>query len=162
MSCAIVVIPAVVAAWPVLLPVLSAAVSACGYAICRHLEMDLDAATQTQTRRAKTTRTEVEVSLEQSEVLTEAMNRETALTATKGDIQVTISRDARGQLRVCAAGENVPKHVLHEEAQELTNRIVQQYAYHRLMTELKQRGFQVSGESVSEDQRIRLTVRRHS
>lgn len=157
MSCAIVIVPAVMAAWPVLLPILTAAAAACGYVSAERAE----ARERVRGRNRGKSRDEVEVPLEQSEVLAEAMQRDTSFTASKGDIRVTVSRDIRGQLRVSACGEDVAKDVLRQEAQALTNSIVQQYAYHKLMAELKQRGFQVAHESVTEDRRIRLTVRRH-
>jgi len=156
MSCILVIVPAVMASWPVILSVVTAAASACGYAAAQ-------AQAQRQPRaRSKRKAEQVEVCVEQSEVLSEAMQRDSTFTATKGDITVTVSKDVRGQLSVCASGENVPKLRLQEEAQALTNRIVQQYAYHKVMTELGSRGFQVVNESVSADQRIRLRVRRHA
>lgn len=157
MSCAILIVPAVMAAWPVLLPILTAAAAACGYVSAERAE----ARERVRGRRRGKSADEVEVSLEQSEVLAEAMQRDTTFTASKGDIRVTVSRDIRGQLRVSASGANVAKDVLRREAETLTNSIVQQYAYHKLMTQLKERGFQVTRESVTEDRRIRLTVRRH-
>ena len=43
--------------------------------------------------------------------------------------------------------------------QQFSKAVVQQYAYHRLMTELKQRNFNVVGEQVEEDGTVRIQVR---
>jgi hypothetical protein len=157
MSCAFVIVPAVMASWPVLLPILTAAVSACGFVAAAQTDQGLRC---TGRRRSGTRREEVEVPLNQSEVLGEALRRDTTFTAAKGGVTIEISKDVRGQLKVCASGEGIPKQQLQEEAQSLTNRIVQQYAYHKVMTDLKERGFRVVDEQVSDDQRIRLRVRR--
>ena len=157
MSCAFVIVPAVMASWPVLLPILTAAASACGFVAAAHTERALRSVGQ---RRAGTRREEVEVPLHQSEVLGEAMRRDTTFTAAKGGVTIQVTKDVRGQLKVCASGEGIPKQQLQEEAQSLTNRIVQQYAYHKVMTDLKERGFRVLDEQVTDDRRIRLRVRR--
>jgi len=41
----------------------------------------------------------------------------------------------------------------------MANRLVQQYAYHRLITKLKEQNFNIVGEEVEQDGTVRLQVR---
>jgi hypothetical protein len=74
-------------------------------------------------------------------------------------IRAVFSRDLRGALKLCIDGSGHSKSQLHKIGQALVGRVTQQYAYHRLMTELKERGMPVIEERVSDDQAIHIRVK---
>jgi hypothetical protein len=48
---------------------------------------------------------------------------------------------------------------LRRLGEELIGRVTQQYAYHRVISELKERQMDIVGERVGEDQSIKIRVR---
>lgn len=66
--------------------------------------------------------------------------------------------DAAGALAVRVSGRETEER-LREIGQELAGRVAQQYAYHRLVTELKARHMNVVDETVEEDGTVRMRVR---
>ena len=56
-------------------------------------------------------------------------------------------------------GEGHSKNELKEIGQTFANKIVQQYVYHQLVTEMKNRNFNVVGEEVEQDGTVKLQVR---
>ena len=141
-----VILPAAAAAWPAVAAAAAAAAGALGFAAA-------GASTDAQAE------SEVEVPMENSEAVTEGLALGEELVFTRGDVQVTVGRDARGKVSVKVRGCAHAEAELREIGQELTNKLAQQYAYHRLMTELKQRNFTVVGEQVEDDGTVRVQVR---
>ena len=74
-------------------------------------------------------------------------------------ISVVFSRDHSGKFSVCVAGQNKSKSELQQMGQQISQQIVQQYAYHRLVTELKSRNFQIVTEQHQEDGTVKLQAR---
>jgi hypothetical protein len=149
MSTVLVIAPAVVAGWPVITAAVTAAVGSMGFAMSRE-----SAGTTVQTE----TRNRAEIDVEDSEVLGESFGPETIRVERDGLI-ATFSRDARGALKVCVEGGGLSKSELKRVGEELIGRVTQQYAYHRLVTELKQRSMEVVNEEVDADRTVRLRVR---
>jgi stage V sporulation protein SpoVS len=58
------------------------------------------------------------------------------------------------------SGKNKTEAELQAIGQTVMNRILQQYAYQRVMEELEKRGFTVVKEEVDENQVIRIRVRK--
>ena len=67
--------------------------------------------------------------------------------------------DARGALKVCMEGQGKSKAELRKLGQELVGRVTQQSAYHRIVTELKQRNMAIVDEQVTADQTVKIRVR---
>ncbi len=67
--------------------------------------------------------------------------------------------DERGTCTVCVRGKGRGKAELKKIGDEVAGRVVQQFAYHKLMTELKQRNYNVLEESVQDDQSIQVSVK---
>jgi hypothetical protein len=107
-----------------------------------------------------TQRNEVELEIANSELVTEQLGRDQQIRVTRGGITVTFSRDARGRARICVTGTGQTDEALRAFGEELSQRVVQQYVYQRLMDELRARNFLVVEENVETDQAIRLKVRR--
>jgi hypothetical protein len=77
----------------------------------------------------------------------------------RGGVTVTFSRDARGKASLCVTGEGHSKQELKALGEELSQTVVQQYVYQKLMGEMSNRGFIVVDQETSEDRSIRLKVR---
>jgi alpha-tubulin suppressor-like RCC1 family protein len=151
MSTVLVVAPIVIGNWPLIAAAVTTAVASLGFALASDLEQS-----QTQTARGKT-RAEIEVP--DSEILQEAAGADQAIVVQRDGVRATFSRDARGALRVCMEGHGLSKAELQRIGQELIDRVTQQYVYHRLMTELNERGMTVVDEQVAEDRTVKIRVR---
>lgn len=147
---AILILPIVLPAAPLLLPVLvaagAAAASAMGFAAAK-------------TRGHAEGVTEVELTIENSEAVTgeAAVGQETVWV--KGDVQLVFGRDSRGKACVRVIGRGHTEDELRAIGRQFAESLVQQYVYHRLMTELKERNLNVVDEAVEEDGTVRLHVR---
>lgn len=75
------------------------------------------------------------------------------------DVVLTVARDAAGRLTVKAASEERSKAELEAIGRDMVGRLMQQYAYHRIVTELKSRNLNVVEEEVDADGTVRLQVR---
>ena len=56
-------------------------------------------------------------------------------------------------------GESYSKDQLRQIGEELVGRVTQQFVYHRVVTELKQRGMAIVQETVGADRTVKLRVR---
>ena len=90
-----------------------------------------------QSHVAGTTREEIEV--DNSEILANAAGRGEEIVVEREGLRAVFTRDGRGALRVCMEGRGHSKAELRKIGQELVDRVTQQYVYHRVITELKQR-----------------------
>jgi hypothetical protein len=77
----------------------------------------------------------------------------------KDGVRAVFSRGARGALRVCMEGEGYSKAELRRIGEELIGRVTQQYVYHRLVTELKERNMTIVDEEMAEDRTVKIRVR---
>jgi hypothetical protein len=151
MSTVLVVAPAVIASWPVITAAVTAAVGSMGFAMTRDCTVEDEE--QSTTNRA-------EIELENSEILADASaGGEQKFTVERDGIVASFTKDARGALRVCVEGEGLSKSQLRGIGEELIGRVTQQYAYHRLVTEMKQRNMTVVHEEVDADRTVRIRVR---
>lgn len=101
----------------------------------------------------------VELEIERSEVVTGQLGRDQRIAVTRDGVTVTFSRDARGKASLCVTGEGHSQEELRALGEELSQSVVQQYVYQKLMDEMRARGFNVVEEAVNEDRSIRLKVR---
>lgn len=152
MSCVCVVTPLVIAGWPAISAAVTAAVGTMGFALAKD-----SGGRRPRLRSDNKTRTEIEVP--QSEVLEGAGGSSEELIVEKDGVRAIFSRDPRGALRVCMEGEGLSKSELQKIGEELIGRVTQQYVYHRLMTEMKNRNMVVVDEEVGADHAVRIRVR---
>jgi hypothetical protein len=101
----------------------------------------------------------VDIEVEQSEILADAMTNQKIVVERGDGVRGVFTRDERGALRLCMEGESVSKDELRRIGQELIDRVTQQYVYHRVVTELKQRNMTIVDESVSADRTVKIKVR---
>jgi hypothetical protein len=110
-------------------------------------------------RQIADTANRAEIELEDSEILAGTAGTGEQMVVERDGIRATFSRDARGALKLCVEGHGHSKAHLKEVGEALVGRVTQQYAYHRLMSELKERRLTVVDERVDQDQAIRIRVR---
>jgi len=145
------VAPTVVVGWPALCAAIAGAAGALGYKVLETAS-DLEALEEQSI---------AEVSIEGSEVVAEAMKRDSQFVITRGDIAAVFRRGADGRCVVHVSGKNKTDEALRKAGQELLGRVTQQYAYNKVVTELKNKGFTVTSEEVSADQTIRIHVSKY-
>jgi hypothetical protein len=150
MSCVLVVAPLVIGSWPAITAAVTAAIGTMGFTLANQ------AANRRQRGDAKT-RAEIEV--ENSEILDGTGGTGEELVVERDGIKAIFTRDARGALRVCMEGHGCSKAELKRLGEELVGRVTQQYVYHKLVTELKQRNLAIVDEEVAEDRSIKIRVR---
>jgi hypothetical protein len=100
-----------------------------------------------------------EIELEDSEILAGSAGTGEQMVVERDGIRAIFSRDARGALKLCVEGSGQSKAELKQIGEALVGRVAQQYAYHRLVSELKDRQMTILEERVSADQAIHIRVR---
>jgi hypothetical protein len=149
-STVIVLAPLIIAAWPSITAAVTAAVGTMGFALVT--------ASAARSRGAVSSANRAEIAVEDSEVLEGGAAGE-SLVVERDGVRATFSRDARGALKVCVEGAGHAKAELRRIGEQLIERVTQQYVYHRVVTELKQRNLAIVEEEVDEDRTIRIRVR---
>jgi len=144
----IVLTPLMFTAWPAVSTAIVGAAAGMGFAL-----------RAASAERVEKTLRKVETDIENSDVVAEGMNRDERIIVQKDDVTIEFGRDARGRCTVCVIGENRTEKELKAIGEEIAGRVVQQYAYHKLVTELKRRNFSVVEEKVMQDQSIQVRVR---
>lgn len=150
MSTIVVLTPIIIANWPMITAAVTAAVGTMGFTAAKSVELEKQQA-------AVNTREEIEV--EDSEILAAAAGTEEKMVVQREGVTATFSRDARGSLRVCMEGKGHSKRELRRIGQELIDRVTQQYVYHRVVSELKQRHMNIVDEEVTADRTVKIRVR---
>jgi hypothetical protein len=154
MSTVIILTPVIIAAWPAIAAAVTAAAAGMGLAVKEAVKESIHEGDSVKT-------TAVEVELEDSQILSQSLSRGKELVLTKDGIELKISRDERGSIKVCAEGLGRTKAELESTAEEFVRKMTQCYVYHRTVTELKNKKFQMVNEEVTEDGTIRIHVRRN-
>jgi hypothetical protein len=150
MSSIIVLTPIIIANWPAITAVVTAAVGTLGFSAVQGLEKQT-------TQVSGTTREEIEV--DNSEILENAAGRSEEIVVEREGLRAVFSRDGRGALKVCMEGKGHSKAEMRKIGQDLVDRVTQQYVYHRVITELKERNMHVASEEVAEDRTVKIRVR---
>jgi hypothetical protein len=146
-----VVTPILIASWPAVSAAVSAAIATMGFSVA------YDSASAAASNSSSGSREEIEV--EDSEILGDAVGTEEKIVVERSGIRATFSRDARGGLRLCVEGGGLSKGQLRELGEELLGRVTQQYAYHRIVSELKERNMTIVDEQMTEQQSVKIRVR---
>lgn len=153
MSAVCILTPVVIMAWPAFSAAVVAAASSLGYQVAAEANSKIPGATVPKETNA------VQLEIERSEVVTNQLGRDQRISVARDGVTVTFSRDARGKAALCVTGNGQSNEVLRALGEELSQAVVQQYVYQKLMGEMRARGFNVVEEEVSEDRSIRLKVR---
>ena len=148
--------PLVVAAWPAFSAAVVAAATSLGYQVAASATADAKAM---PAEREEEQPTRVQLEIDQSELVMDHLGREQRISVTREGVTVTFSRDARGKAAMCVTGEGHTAEALRALGEEMGKRVVQQYVYEKLMSEIRAREFVVVEEEVDESHAIRLKVR---
>ena len=161
MSTVLIVAPVVITGWPLLTAAVTASITSLGYALAADGVQTMNECFEELEERTDQ-RIREEITLENSEILADAHNRGETLTVEKGNVKATFYRDARGTLRLTIDGVGLSKAELRKIGDELLGRVTQQYAYNRLVTEMKERGMEIVAETVEEDDTVKIRVRNNT
>jgi hypothetical protein len=153
MSAVCILAPVVIAGWPAFSAAVTAAAASLGY----HIVSEAAEARANLVSHTRTSKVHLEIA--QSELITNQLGREQTMRVTREGVTVTFSRDARGRASLCVTGNGQSDSVLRALGEELSQRVVQQYVYQKLMDEMRARGFVVVEEETAANQAIRLKVR---
>lgn len=154
MSAVCILTPVVIMAWPAFSAAVVAAASSLGYQVAAEVKKG-----QPCSNVARKETNAVQLEIERSEVVTSQLGRDQRMVVTREGVTVTFSRDARGKASLCVTGSGQNEETLRALGEELSQAVVQQYVYQKLMSEMRSRGFNVVEEEVAEDRSIRLKVR---
>lgn len=153
MSTIIILTPVIIGSWPAISAAIAAAAIGIGLSVkeevqesCQEVEVD--------------TNQVVEVELDNSEVLASQVASGKTMVLTKDGITLRITRDERGQCKICAEGKGYSKIELKQFAEEFGQKVTQCFIYNRTVSELKNKDFQMINEEVMDDGTIRVHVRR--
>ena len=151
MSSCIIVTPLIIAGWPVINAAVTAAVGSMGFSIIPLTPVDQQAQQKSRTR--------AEIDVDDSEVLSETGSVGGEMVVERDGIRATFTRDARGALKLCVEGDGHSKSELKKIGEDLIGRVTQQYAYHKIVTELQQRNMTIVDEEVSANRTVKIRVR---
>jgi hypothetical protein len=151
MSTVVVVAPIIIANWPAITAAVTAAVGTMGFALARSTELGSRVAAATSARE--------EIEVEQSEILQDAAGSGEELAVERDGVRAIFRRDARGALKLCMEGNGHSKLELRRIGEELLGRVTQQYVYHRVVTEMKERHMTIVDEEVTADRSVKIRIR---
>jgi hypothetical protein len=137
-------------AWPVLSAAITTTLGAAGYNLVRS-RMNLD-----QNLGGLDS---VEMDLKNSEGLSDTLGEEEKLVLERDGVTLTFRKGEGGCCKLHVSGRGKTHEELARAGQEASNKIVQAYAYSKVMAEAKKRGLKVVEEQ-NEDGKIRLRFRK--
>jgi DNA-binding protein len=153
MSAVCILTPVVIMAWPAFSAAVVAAAGSLGYQVASEAHRQLGKASEQSSAAS------VRLEIERSEVVTNQLGRDQRIAVTRDGVTVTFARDARGQASLCVTGQGHAEAALRALGEELSQAVVQQYVYRKLMDDLRTRGYNIVEEEVNADRSIRLKVR---
>lgn len=148
MSAVCVLTPVVIASWPAISAAIIGAAASMGFSL------KSEGCAEAEPRRRR-----VETEVPNSEVVKEGMAPGQKIVVQNGDLTIEFGVDQRGACSVCVTGEGKSDLQLRKIGEEVAGRIVQQFAYHKLMTELKKRNYSVVEEKTLADQSVQVRIR---
>jgi translation initiation factor 1 (eIF-1/SUI1) len=156
MSTTLIIAPIVIASWPAISGAAIGAAAALGFALTKEAQA-LKAKIE---GKAEACCEEVEISMENSEILEKSLHAGQEMVFSKDNVTIRITRDERGRCVVCASGTGHTKTELKTMAEQFSQKLTQCFTYNRVMTELKNKNFNVVNEEVMTDESVRIHVRR--
>ena len=153
MGAVLVLTPVIIGSWPAIAAAVAGAASAMGLLVSESVK-------ETVEESQSVTEQSVELEVSDSEVIAESMATDQEIVLTKGSIELRVKRDERGRCSVCAKGTGHSEAELKQIAEQFTQKLTQCFVYDKVMRELKNKDFQIVNEEVTEDENIRIHVRR--
>jgi len=153
MSTVVILTPIIISSWPAITAAVAGAAAGLGMMVKETVKEAVEEA-EVEVEQS------VEVELADSEILAENLATSKEIVLTKADLKIRVGRDERGRCTVCAAGKGRSKIELKQIAEDFAQKMTQCFVYNRVMSELKNKDFQIVNEEVMEDQSVRINVRR--
>lgn len=144
--------PLVVASWPAITSAVLAAAAALGYTVKKTAE--------TEKVPIEVVFKEVELTVKNTEAIGEGLRAEEALTFEKEGIILKFRKTSKGKCNVCVSSKGFSNEELTRKGNEFAQKVVQQYVYNKVVSELKGKGFALVNDEVQEDKSIKIMVRR--
>ncbi len=152
MSTIVLLTPVIISSWPLITAAVAGAAAGMGLAAKEVVKESLE--------NMEETAQSVEIELAESQVSAENIATGKEIVLVKDGVEIRVGRDDRGRCTVCAKGKGKTKAELKMIAEEFSEKMTQCFVYNRVMSELKNKDFQVVNEEVMEDQSVRINVRR--
>ncbi|OHB56749.1 MAG: hypothetical protein A2Y07_11805 [Planctomycetes bacterium GWF2_50_10] len=150
MSTIIILAPIIIGSWPTIAPAVIGAAAALGFVVRKTAnELKEEEHTQIET---------VELELEKSSVAAQNLAGMNEMVLEKDNVQLRVRTDEMNRCVICATGGK-SKGELAEIAEEFKGKLNQVFVYNKVMTELKNKGFNVTNQEVLSDQSIKINVR---
>jgi hypothetical protein len=150
MSAVCVLTPMLIGAWPAIASAIAGVAGSLGFTVAGRSQIERqDFAGASNT---------VETELAGSEILQDAAGSSQSMRIEKDGVAIEFRRDERGRCTLCVSGP-LTKAKLEQLGRDVAGRVTQQFAYHKLVTELKKRNCSVVEEAVQQDQSIRVRIR---
>ncbi|MBU0641491.1 MAG: DUF1257 domain-containing protein [Planctomycetes bacterium] len=149
MSAVCVLTPLVISSWPAISAAVAGAAAAMGFAV--------EGSNLPRERQPR--RRSVETEIANSEVVADAMAPAEKIVVHRGDVTIEFAPDARGKCTACVSGKKLSAEALRRIGEDVAGRVVQQFAYHRLVSELKDRNYTVVEERTLRDESVQLRIR---
>jgi hypothetical protein len=154
MSIVMVIAPLVSASWPIISMAACSAATSFGFTMLKKEHEDRS--------QQKAPEEMAEMELENSAVFKESLRNEKQMVFKKDDIKLTFYADEHGKYMLRVKGAKKTKAQLQQIGKEMMNRFTQQYAYNKVVSELKRKGYAVAAEEILENKTVRVVVRRFS
>ena len=135
MSAVCILTPVVIMAWPAFSAAVVAAASSLGYQVAAEVKIG-----QPRSDLVHKDTNAVQLEIERSEVVTNQLGRDQRIVVTREGVTVTFSRDAVYRASIlCVTGNGQNEETLRALGEELSQAVVQQYVYQKLMDETRSR-----------------------
>ena len=151
MGAVIILTPILIGAWPAISAAVAGAAASLGFAVAAGKQSQRESSPQQATNK-------IETELPHSEIFQDSAGQAETISIVKDGVTIEFKRDLRGTCSMCVTGSK-SKQELQKIGQEVSGRVVQQFAYHKLVTELKKRNYAIVDEKVQQDESIRVRVR---
>lgn len=156
MGVVLVLTPVIIGSWPAITAAVAGAAAAMGLMVKDRVKSEV---CETQSDREASQQNSIEIEMAGSQILAENLRLGKEIVLTKDNLEIRVSRDERGRCCVCAEGKGYSKAELKRLAEDFSGKVTQAFVYNRVKTELKNKGFQVVNEEITEDQAVRIHVR---
>ncbi len=163
MSAILILTPLVSAAWPALSGAIVAAATACGFSLAaregvRRAEAQIRGIEKGSGSGAQTDGVLLEI--KNASIVGESLAQEEELAFEKDGVTVVFRKGLSGKVEASVRGEGKTEKDLLDIGTEVSRRAIQQFVKDRVLTQLKEKGFEVAEEQAEEGRTIRLTLRR--
>lgn len=155
MSAICVITPLIQASWPIITQIATSVATSLGFSIASASLLSRPLSGEEKMEEKK-----VELEIKNSKIITDSLERKEEVSFTKEGVTATFKKDLRGRCGISVLGRGKSEEELRKIGKELSQKIVQQYVKSKVLEELKQKGYMLSEEEITEEGTIRLNIRK--